>query len=103
SVHPMRTGLIAAVTFILLLAAARLFRLVLGIISGRLRHFVPRRVANVIGVFAAVALFWVAIEGVLFRYALRAADASFQAYNELIQPDTEPPADPYKTGSAASL
>lgn len=102
SAHPLRTGLIAAVTFVILIAAARLFQLVLTFTSARLRRFIPPRMANVVGIAVAVALFWVAIEGVLFRFGLRAADASFQAYDELIEPDTERPSDPRKTGSAAS-
>jgi uncharacterized membrane protein len=43
------------------------------------------------------------ISGVLFQVALRVADASFQEYDALIKPETEPPTDPLKTGSNASL
>ncbi|MFC6489600.1 alpha/beta hydrolase [Nitratireductor sp. GCM10026969] len=103
SAHPLRTGLIAAVTFILLLAVARLFRLLFTFTSAWLRRYIPPPVANVVGVAVAVALFWVAVEGVLFRFALRAADTSFQAYDALMEPETEQPADLLKTGSAASL
>ena len=103
SAHPLRTGLIAAATFILLLVIARLFRLVLTFTSARLHRFIPRRMANVLGVAAAVGLFWVVIEGILLRFVLRAADSSFQAYNELIEPETERPDDAGKTGSAASI
>lgn len=103
SVHPLRTGAIALLSFVLLLAAARLFQLILHFISSRFRHFIPRPVANVVGVVTAFALFWVVIEGVLFRYALRVADSSFRTYNELLQPETERPREPLKTGSAESL
>lgn len=103
SVHPLRTGLIAIVTFVLLLGAGRLFRLVLTAVSARLYRFIPRPVANVAGAAIAVALFWLAINGVLFRYALHAADSSFQAYNELMEPESPQPEDPLKAGSAASL
>ena len=63
----------------------------------------PRRVSNVIGVIAAVALFWSVISGVLFRVALHVADSSFRQYDALIEPETERPTDPVKTGSSASL
>jgi len=69
----------------------------------RVNRFLPRRVSSVIGVIAAAALFWSVISGVLFRVALRVADASFQEYDELIEPETEPPTDALKTGSSASL
>ena len=44
-----------------------------------------------INVIVAVALFWSVINGVLFRAALRVAEASFQEYDELIEPETELP------------
>lgn len=103
SVHPLRTGLVAIVTFVLLLAAGRLFRFVLTTVSALLYRFIPRPVANVAGAVMAVALFWLAIDGVLFRFALHAADSSFQAYNELMEPESPQPEDALKTGSAASL
>jgi uncharacterized membrane protein len=43
------------------------------------------------------------INGVLFRVALHVADASFQEYDKLIEPEAGPPTDPLKTGSNASL
>jgi uncharacterized membrane protein len=43
------------------------------------------------------------IRGVLFRAGLPVADASFQEYHKLIEPETEPPTDPLKTSSSAFL
>jgi uncharacterized membrane protein len=34
---------------------------------------------------------------------LHTADASFQEYDKLIEPETKPPTDPLKIGSKASL
>src|SRR5262252_6499568 len=101
--HPFEVTLIALAAFAILLALARLFRLTLRFLAGRVSRFLPRRVSNVLGTIAAVALFWSVISGVLFRVALRVADASFQEYDELIEPETEPPTDALKTGSSASL
>lgn len=103
SAYPFRIGLIALLTFVLLMAVARLFRLVINVTATWLRRFVPRRISNLLGVVAAVALFWVVVDGVLFRFAIRAVDASFRAYNELIEPEVQPPTDPRKTGSTTSL
>jgi uncharacterized membrane protein len=82
---------------------ARFFRLTLRFVAARVNRVLPRRVANVIGVIAAVALFWSVTSGVLLQVALRVADASFREYDKLIEPRTAPPSDPLKTGSSASL
>ena len=103
SVYPFSVASIAFVTFLLLLLVARLFQLTLRLISGRLRHYLPRRVANVVGVTAALVLFASLANGVLLRYALHVADSSYRALDELIEADTAQPADPAKTGSSASL
>jgi uncharacterized membrane protein len=101
--HPLEVALIALAVFAILLVLARFFRLTLRFVAAGVNRFLPRRVSHVIGVIAAVALFWSVINGVLFRVALRVADASFQEYDKLIEPETKPPTDPLKTGSSASL
>ncbi len=101
--HLLEISLIALATFTMLLALARFFLLILRFLSIKINWFLPRRVANVIGIIAATGLFWLLINGVLFRVALHVADASFQEYDKLIQPETGPPTDPLKTGSSASL
>ncbi|WP_353644412.1 alpha/beta-hydrolase family protein [Mesorhizobium sp. WSM2239] len=103
SAHPLEVGLIALATFVVLVALARLFRLTLIFISEKLNRFVPRRVSYVIGSTIAILLFWSVADGILFRYALRAADSSFQTLDSLLEPETQQPSDPKKTGSAASL
>jgi uncharacterized membrane protein len=102
TVHPLEVVLIALAVFAILMALARLFQLTLRFLTKRVNRLLPRRVSNVIGVIATVALFWAVISGVLFRVALRFVDASFQEYDKLIGPETEPPRDPLKTGSSAS-
>jgi uncharacterized membrane protein len=101
--HPLEVGLIALVVFTTLMALARLFRLTFHFVAIRVNRFLPRRVSNVIGVVAAVALFWSVISGVLFRISLPVVDSSFQAWDELVEPETKQPTDPLKTGSGASL
>jgi uncharacterized membrane protein len=103
SAHPLEVGLIALAAFVVLVALARLFRLTLIFISEKLNRFVPRRVSYVIGSTIAVLLFWSIVDGVLFRYALRVADSSFQGLDALLEPTAQQPSDPTKTGSAASL
>jgi uncharacterized membrane protein len=101
--HPLEVALIALTVFAVLVALAWIFQLTIRFVAIRVNRFLPRRVSNVIGVIAVVALFWSVINGVLFRAALRVADASFQEYDKLIEPEAELPTDPLKTGSSASL
>src|SRR5215471_13948839 len=101
--HPLEVTLIALAVFAILVALARLFQRTLRFVAISVNRFLPRRVANVIGVIAAAALFWTVINGVLFRVALGVADASYRELDKLIEPETERPTDPLKTGSSASL
>jgi uncharacterized membrane protein len=101
--HPLEVGLVAVVTFLFLIVLARIFQLIFSFVSARLSRFVSERVSHVIGVVVAIVLFWSVIDGVLFRFALHGADASFQELDALIEPETQQPADPTKTGSDASL
>jgi uncharacterized membrane protein len=101
--YPLRVIPIALAVFAILIALARLFRRMFRFVTIRVNRLLPRRVSHVIGVVAAVALFWSVINGVLFRVALGVADASYREFDKLIEPGTEPPTDLLKTGSSASL
>lgn len=102
-VRPFTVGLITLLVFGLLLLFARLFRRTHQFISKRLSRFIPRRVSFVVGILTTVFVFWSIMNGVLFRYALRAADLSFQRVDALIEDDAEQPRSPLKTGSPRSL
>src|SRR5690606_1785061 len=85
SVYPFRVGLITIITFTVLLGITRLFRWTLDFIDRRLQGFMPRRIAAVIGVAAAVLIFFSLINGVLLRYAIYVAESSFRAADEPIE------------------
>ncbi len=101
--HPLQVGVIAIITFSILIGLARVFNITLFAISRRLNRYVPRRVSYVVGTAIAVLAFWSLADGIVFRYALRAADSSFRHLDQFMPPETGPPQDPNKTGSAASL
>lgn len=101
--HPLEVSVIALAVFAILIALSRLFRMTIRFVAAKASRFLPGRVSNVVGVIAAVALFWAVFDGLLFRGALRVAEASFREYDTLIEPATESPTDPLKTGSSASL
>ncbi len=102
-IRPFSIALIALAVFGILLFLVRLFHWTFLFLRRRLQPFLPRRVSNVMGIVAALGLFWALVDGVIFTLGLRAADNSYQQLDVLIQDDLEPPADPMKTGSAESL
>lgn len=103
TVRPLSLAIVALVVFALLLCLARLFHRTFAFLSGRLDRFLPRRVSNLLGVTAAVILFWGIIDGVFVTLALRLADSVSQQVDATIPPDVSPPDDPARTGSTASL
>lgn len=101
--RPFSIALIALGVFASLMLMALLFRRTFRLLSRKLAYILPRRLAYVLGTAAAIALFWLVIEGVIFSYALKMADRSYQQMDELMQSDLSAPEDPMKPGSAASL
>ncbi|MEM1360531.1 MAG: alpha/beta-hydrolase family protein [Pseudomonadota bacterium] len=72
-------------------------------INRQLMRILPPRVALILAFGVTAWLVWAAVDGVLLQRALSAADASFEAADELIEPDIPQPQNPNVTGSAASL
>ncbi len=101
--RPVQVGALGFLVFTILLALARLFHLTFRTISGRLGLHIPAHVANVVGLFVSAMIFWAVIDGVVFRYALRAADSSFRQIDARMEPEVEAPRAPSRTGSDASL
>jgi uncharacterized membrane protein len=101
--RPFKTCAIALITFLVLLALARLFGLVTHVLSARIRRFVPRKIANAVGVLLAILLFWSIANNLLIRTAFRVLDSSFREFDALLEPERPQPTAPGKTGSKASL
>jgi uncharacterized membrane protein len=103
SARPLKICAIALVTFGVLLTVARLFKLIVHFLSDRIKRFIPRKIANVIGVTLAALLFWSIANDLLLSTAFRFADSSYREFDALLEPDRPQPTEPGKTGSAASL
>lgn len=101
--YPLKICAIALITFFALLALARLFKLMSHFVSTHIRRFVPRRVANALGLLLATVLFWSIANNLLIRTAFRTLDSSFREFDALIEPERPQPTAPGKTGSTASL
>jgi uncharacterized membrane protein len=103
AMYSLKVTPVALTVFAILIGLARLFRLILRFMTKRLNRILPRPVSRIIGVIAAALLFWSILNGILFGSALGLADASYRELDKLIEPETERPMDPLKTGSNASL
>lgn len=103
SAHPLKVCVIAVAAFVVLLGLARLFGLVARKVSRYIHRYVPRRLANVLGLLVAALLFWSLASGVLFRGVLFLMDSSYRQRDALIEPSQPRPASPYRSGSEASL
>ncbi len=101
--HPVKTCAIALMTFMTLLALARLFMLVTSLLSTHIRRIIPRKIANAIGVLLATLLFWSIANNLLIRTAFRALDHSFREFDALLEPERPRPTAAGKTGGTASL
>lgn len=101
--HPIKLCAIALFTFGILLAIARLFALTTRAAASQARRVIPRRVANLLGLLIAAALFWSIANNLLLRTAFRVLDSSFREFDALLEPDRPQPTESERTGSAASL
>lgn len=101
--HPIRVGLVALLVFLVLLALARLFGVVMRLLRRRLKRLLPPRIAQVLAAGLTVFAFWYVFNGVIFHQALRVADSSFRELDSQIDAESAPPAEPFRTGSAQSL
>lgn len=102
-VRPITIALFTALVFLLFLGLGKLFKRLFGFVSGKLAHRVPRRIAGILGLFAAFWLFWAAINDVLLTAALHRVDGIYQRLDAGIEPSMKAPTDPLKAGSSASL
>lgn len=101
--HPLRVlGLAAGTAFVLFLVSW-LLRLLIRLITRRLRIVVPPRVAGFAGLVIAFSLFGALINGVLVREVLSALDSFYARLDQLVDNDQAPPAAVWQTGSTASI
>jgi len=101
--RPFKTCAIALITFFALLVLARLFKHVIHFLSAHMRRYIPRKIANVVGLLVATLLFWSIANNLLIRTAFRALDSSFREWDALLEPERAQPTSAGKTGSTASL
>ncbi|MFT4149112.1 MAG: alpha/beta-hydrolase family protein [Paracoccaceae bacterium] len=103
SARPLVIAVVSAVVAGALIFLGRLFRRSMMVVAGRLTRIMPERLALLVGFAVAVLLFNFVGNDLIVRWSFTAFDASYRAVDAAIPAETAPPADPLKTGSAASL
>ncbi len=101
--HPFKVGGIALVLFLLFVVMGRGIGRAFTFISGRLKSYVPRRVANVIGIVIVGLVLASLVDRVLLRYALRVADSAYAELDALFEDGIEQPESGLRTGGPGSL
>ncbi len=100
--HQLVIGLVSLGLFLLVLGLAFIFRRTFQLLSTKLQKFISRPVSNLLGLGAAIALFWIVINGVFFAFLLRVADSTYRAFDSVMDPEVESPSTPIHPGSSAS-
>ncbi|SFZ85528.1 Uncharacterized membrane protein [Devosia enhydra] len=103
SQQPLWVAAIAVLPASLLIALGTLIVAGVRVVSRWLMRLVPKRAAMVGGMIVVGALFATAVDGVLLRWTLAAADRFYADLDRLSGIYEAPPADPARSGSAASL
>lgn len=101
--RPITIAATALVVFVVFLLIGRLFRAILRRLSARLARRVPGPLAAIGALILTAMLFWTIGNGVIARPALKALDASYAAFDALIEDGVPQPTDPLKTGAPGSL
>lgn len=103
SAHPIKLTAIALTVFVLLLAVGRLIGYCARTAARWIGAVLPRRAAMLVGFVATAMLFWSIGSDYLVTGVFRVLDSSYREFDGLFEPDQAQPADPNRTGGAASL
>jgi uncharacterized membrane protein len=101
-----RAAIILPVALLVILAflfLGRLFARAVALISRQLHRVLPRRLALLLGLVLAAAIFNFIGSDLLLSHALQSYDKAYRAIDARIPTEFSPPSDPLKTGSTASL
>lgn len=99
---PLRVAAIALTTFLVLLGIGRLFHILAARWQRRSQRILPARLAQAMGVFAAVLVFAAVIDGVAVRAMLRTIDNGARIADTMIPPELIPPTSPLSSGGPGS-
>lgn len=101
--HTYVVLLVALAPAIVLILVGSLLVHSVRLVTRRMRRYLPRRVALVLGVVIVSLATGVLFNGVLLRFALQTADSFFEQLDRVAGQFGEPPGNALRSGSAASL
>jgi uncharacterized membrane protein len=101
--YPYRVVFIAIFLGVLLVGAARLFRICGNFVAFKLDRFVPRRIALAVGYALVIAFIAFVTDEMIASRLLASADAFFLQVDRFVGDELQQPTDPLQTGSGASL
>lgn len=101
--QPVRMALIALLPALILIGLGTLIVRAVQTVSYWLARVIPRRAALVSGIIIVALFSSTIVDGVLIRWILAAADRTYAEFDQLAGSLEPPPADPLRSGSAASL
>lgn len=101
--RPILVALVALLVGWVLVATVRLAAALAGRFRLWLSYRLPDRQAGVLAVLLTALLFWAVGDGLLVRGAMRAADASYRAYDAVLEEASPRPTDPARAGGPGSL
>jgi uncharacterized membrane protein len=103
TVHRLLVAVLSAIVALVLIVLGRIFRRAAIITANVLSVILPVRVALILGLATAFALFWSIRSGVLLRGIVDGLDMGYAQLVSLLPPEPAPPDDPLKSGGLGSL
>lgn len=103
TLRPLAVIALSLAVFLILLWLARVLRLSARLIGDRLARILPGPQATLLAIVITALVAWNLANGLLVRKVMQALDASYAAYDALIEDASPRPADPLKSGGPGSL
>ena len=101
--HPIQVVLVALLPALVLVTLGTLLVHSVQAVARRMKRYVPRRVALLLGIAFVGVVTAVLFNGVLLRFALASADRFFERLDTVAGQFGAPPGNPLQSGSSASL
>ncbi|WP_444897143.1 alpha/beta hydrolase [Microbulbifer sp. SSSA005] len=103
TVEPITIAVISLLMFLVLWCLGKGFQRIVLLVACYVEQHVPERVAMLVGVLAAVLLYWAVFNGVLLKAGLHVISSTYQRLDNSYAKSIPPPADPNLPGGANSL
>ncbi|AWF81583.1 hypothetical protein BTJ40_12530 [Microbulbifer sp. A4B17] len=103
TIGPITVAAVALFTFFVFWLLGKGFQRVMRLVAGYVEQHVPERVALLVGVVAAVLLYWGLFTGVLLNAGLDVISSIYQRFDDAVAANIVQPKNPDSPGGANSL